>query len=215
VVTRDPERPQPPPEAVSSGRRGRGFGALPILLAVLTGVAAGIGGYTFRYAKGLSYFSTDPKACVNCHIMQPQYDAWQKASHHTAAVCIDCHLPHSFIPKYLAKAENGWRHGKLFTTQGFREPIELAPAGQEILQANCKRCHSRMLHGLPWELGSSDWAVLAGASQDELRCVHCHASVGHGDRLGLGGPLLARETSELLREGNKPMQTVATEREDP
>ena len=36
----------------------------PITLAVLLGVAAGIGGYTFRYAKGLSYFKKDPEACV-------------------------------------------------------------------------------------------------------------------------------------------------------
>src|SRR5688572_15685025 len=81
--------------------------AWPLGLSVVMGLFAGIGGYTFRYAEGLSYFSKDPKACVNCHIMQPEYDGWQKASHHTVAVCVDCHLPHAFIPKYYAKAENG------------------------------------------------------------------------------------------------------------
>jgi hypothetical protein len=31
---------------------------------------------------------------------------------------------------------------------------------------------------------------VAGAARasDELRCVHCHDSVGHGPRAGLGGP---------------------------
>lgn len=58
-----------------------------LLLAVALGALAGIGGYTFSYAKGLSYLSTDPRACVNCHIMQHEYDGWQKASHHVAAVC--------------------------------------------------------------------------------------------------------------------------------
>jgi hypothetical protein len=29
--------------------------------------------------------------CVNRHIMQPQYDSWQKASHHSITTCIDCH----------------------------------------------------------------------------------------------------------------------------
>jgi cytochrome c nitrite reductase small subunit len=40
------------------------------LLAILIGALAGIGGYTFYYAKGLSYLSNDPRACVNCHIMR-------------------------------------------------------------------------------------------------------------------------------------------------
>ena len=65
----------------------------------------GVGGYTFLYAEGFSYMSDDPAVCVNCHIMQPQYDSWQKASHHTVATCVDCHLPHDFFRKYLAKAE--------------------------------------------------------------------------------------------------------------
>jgi hypothetical protein len=41
------------------------------MLAIAFGIFVGIGGYTFRYAEGLSYFSTDPAACANCHIMQP------------------------------------------------------------------------------------------------------------------------------------------------
>ena len=81
--------------------------------------------YTFHYAEGLSYFSPDPKACVNCHIMQPQYDGWQKASHHNVAKCIDCHLPHDFIGKYYTKAENGFWHSKGFTLQDFPEPIQM------------------------------------------------------------------------------------------
>jgi cytochrome c nitrite reductase small subunit len=151
-----------------------------VLLAVAVGLAAGIGGYTFRYAEGLSYFSTNPTACVNCHIMQPQYDAWQKSSHHTVAVCVECHLPAEFIPKYIAKAENGWRHGQKFTTQDFVEPITVQAAGRAILRKNCVRCHDGLLHGL---------ASGPRGSLDELDCVHCHAGVGHGERAGLGGPL--------------------------
>src|SRR5262245_25993141 len=36
---------------------------------VLAGVALGLGGYTFWYGEGLSYFSNDPKGCANCHVM--------------------------------------------------------------------------------------------------------------------------------------------------
>jgi cytochrome c nitrite reductase small subunit len=159
---------------------------LPLLLAVSLGVAAGIGGYTFRYAEGLSYFKTDPKACVNCHIMQPEYDAWLKSSHHQVAVCIDCHLPHDFIPKYLAKAENGWRHGQKFTTQQFVEPIVVQAMGRKILQANCQRCHEQITH------------QMAGDSRaaEQLPCTHCHSGVGHGEKAGLGGPLTDAERTQ-------------------
>ena len=37
-----------------------------LLLAVLVGVPVGVGAFTFVYAKGFSYLSTDPRACVNC-----------------------------------------------------------------------------------------------------------------------------------------------------
>jgi cytochrome c nitrite reductase small subunit len=155
-----------------------------MVLSIALGVAAGIGGYTFRYAEGFSYFKTDPRACVNCHIMQPQYDAWSKSSHHAVAVCVDCHLPAAFIPKYVAKSENGWRHGKLFTTQTFEEPIRVQPAGQKILQDNCVRCHAELVNDM------------LAVNQREVSCVQCHFTVGHGERTGLGGPVRDRETKD-------------------
>jgi cytochrome c nitrite reductase small subunit len=156
-----------------------GIARLALLLAALSGVLLGVGGYTFRYAEGLSYFSADPRACVNCHIMQPQYDSWQKASHHTVATCVDCHLPHDFVGKYLAKADNGYHHSKAFTLQNFHEPIMITPRNAAILQANCVDCHEATVHTMG-----------AGATTDPeaIRCVHCHRHVGHGERVGLGGP---------------------------
>jgi cytochrome c nitrite reductase small subunit len=170
--------------------------ALPWVLAVLLGVAAGLGAYTFSYAKGLSYFGTDPKACTNCHIMEPEYAGWQKGSHHDVAVCIDCHLPHSFVSKYLTKAENGYRHGKLFTTQTFEEPITVKPAGLAVLQSNCERCHAELVHDI---VGVSETGSARAAPPS---CVHCHWTVGHGERSGLGGPLSASELRLQLDEAS-------------
>lgn len=165
----------------------------PLLLAVACGIAAGIGAYTFSYAKGLSYFGTDPRACVNCHIMEPEYAGWQKSSHHTVARCVDCHLPAAFIPKYLAKTENGYRHGKLFTTQTFEEPITVKAAGLQILQDNCENCHAALVEGILGAGHSTAGAAHGGSgrgdlSRGELSCLHCHWTVGHGERAGLGGP---------------------------
>ncbi len=142
-----------------------------VILAVLLGILAGTGVYTFKYAKGLSYLSADPRACVNCHIMTPQYDSWQKSSHHTAAACVDCHLPHDFIGKYIAKAENGWHHSKSFTLQDFQEPIMIKEKNRQILQRNCVKCHKDTVH----EMFRQDLT-----NPDAVSCLHCHASVGHG-----------------------------------
>jgi cytochrome c nitrite reductase small subunit len=157
---------------------------LPIVLATTVGLAAGIGSYAFRYAEGLSYLQTDPRACVNCHIMQPQYDAWQKGSHRAVAVCVDCHLPHDFVPKYLAKTENGWRHGKKFTTQNFVEPIVVQAKGRAILQENCLRCHGELVHRM---------VTATSAGRDDVPCTHCHSGAGHGEKTGIGGPFTLEE----------------------
>jgi cytochrome c nitrite reductase small subunit len=151
--------------------------ALPVALAVVLGMLAGIGGFTFLYAEGFSYMSDDPKVCANCHIMQPQYDSWQKASHHTVATCVDCHLPHGLIRKYLSKAENGFHHSRAFTFQDFHEPIMIKEKSSRILQDNCVHCHAALVH--------LQVAQAADASAD-VRCTHCHSSVGHGEAIGVG-----------------------------
>ena len=56
-----------------------------VIAAVVSGMAAGLGFYAFDYGEGLSYFSKDPRACANCHVMDEQYDSWQKSGHHQAA----------------------------------------------------------------------------------------------------------------------------------
>lgn len=161
----------------NSTRKVFGMTLAGVLIAILFGSLVGLGGFTFKYGEGLSYFSKDPAACVNCHIMQPQYDSWQKASHHTTATCVDCHLPHDFIGKYLAKAENGYYHSKGFTFQDFPEPIFIKAKAAKILQDNCLHCHSDFVHEL-----------ISGATTDAdaVQCVHCHRSAGHGETIGLG-----------------------------
>ncbi len=149
------------------------------LLAIALGIPLGIGIFSFHYAGGTSYLSSNPTACANCHIMDHHYDSWQKGSHHGVATCVDCHLPASGIEKYVAKAINGYNHSKAFTLQNFHEPIMIGEANSKILQENCVRCHGDLLH-----------ETMTGSSTryEPGRCVHCHRSVGHGQWLGVGGP---------------------------
>ena len=148
-----------------------------LVLVILLGGGFGLGSFTFQYAEGLSYFSKDPAACKNCHIMEPQFDSWQKGSHHAVATCVDCHLPHEFIPKYIAKAENGYFHSKGFTFEDFPEPIMIKAKNARILQKNCLECHEGLV---------GDMVHGAQKGKDAVSCVHCHRSVGHGDSVGMG-----------------------------
>jgi len=144
---------------------------LLLALTCTVGLFAGLGTFTFTYAQGLSYFSNDPRACMNCHIMREHFDGWQKSPHHAVATCNDCHTPHSFIPKYLSKAENGFWHSKGFTLQDFHEPIMIRPHNSAVLQANCVSCHEQIVDGINTHRGDP---------HRMLDCVHCHREVGHG-----------------------------------
>ena len=148
-----------------------GWTLLAFVTCAALGTVLGLGSFTFWYAQGGSYFSNDPRACMNCHVMREAFDTWQKASHHAVAKCNDCHLPHDFVGKYLAKAENGFFHSKAFTLQDFPEPIRIKPRNARILTLNCIGCHSDLVDHLRQH----------GAFADETdSCVRCHASVGHG-----------------------------------
>lgn len=144
-----------------------------LVLSGAVGVTLGVGLYTFWYAKGGSYFSTDPRACANCHIMREQYDSWQHTSHHAHANCVDCHLPKDFVGKYVAKAENGFWHSWHFTMQTYPDPIRIKPKNAKFLQDNCIRCH----HDIVGDLLHKDTP-----HDESMNCVRCHADVGHGPR---------------------------------
>lgn len=147
-----------------------------IILGGLFGAFGGAATYTADFANATSYLSDDPKACINCHIMNDQYNSWSSGAHHARATCNDCHVPHSsVIAKYLVKAEHGYRHSKGFTFQDFHEPIRIREADRAIVIDNCVRCHQEMTH---------DMRMLGGSKVEHggigMDCIHCHASVAHG-----------------------------------
>ncbi len=140
------------------------------VLAALVGAAIGIGGYTFVYAKGASYLTNDPAACVNCHVMREQYDGWIAGSHRAVAVCNDCHAPHaSLVAKYAVKAENGFWHSFAFTTGRFHEPIQIRARNRAVTEGACRHCHEEI----------ADAMAAHAPAKGGAACVRCHASVGH------------------------------------
>jgi cytochrome c nitrite reductase small subunit len=140
--------------------------SVPVLvIAALLGVAVGMGGYAFAYAKGTSYLGNDPVTCANCHVMSGHYDGWQKASHHGIATCNDCHTPAAGAAKYLTKATNGYHHSMAFTTGEFPDVIRAREESRAVLEAQCRHCHEDVVQ-----------SMTAGG---ELSCIRCHDSVGH------------------------------------
>ena len=139
-----------------------------IVAAVVVGIAAGIGAFTFVYARGAAYLTNDPAACANCHIMQEQYDGWTVSSHRSVAVCNDCHTPDAVAPKYFTKALNGFHHSLAFTTGRFHEPIEIGARNRAITEAACRRCHAELVQ-----------AIEGHAPTGAIDCIRCHHSVGH------------------------------------
>jgi len=159
-------QPLPPPIAPQSKRTI----ALATGIAVVIGVAAGLGTFTFTYARGGSYLRDDPAACANCHIMQDHLDAWAKSSHHAVATCNDCHTPAGLVPKYFTKAEHGFFHSLAFTTDHFHEPIQIKDRSRRVTEEACRKCHRDVVH---------DIDTATSSTHDTLSCIRCHSSVGH------------------------------------
>lgn len=140
-----------------------------MLFAVMLGMLAGIGFFTFGYGKGASYLSNNPQGCANCHVMQEHYDSWVNSSHRHVAVCNDCHLPHDPIGKWATKADNGFFHSLAFTLQSHHEPIQIKPRNRAVTQSACLNCHGEFAH----------WMLPSEPQGDMLSCIHCHYDAGH------------------------------------
>ena len=136
--------------------------------AVAIGLAIGLGGFTFVYARGASYLTNDPEACGNCHIMREHLSAWVKSSHHAVATCNDCHTPHNFIGKYATKASNGFWHSFYFTTGHFPDPLRITEGNREVTEGTCRYCHGDIVE-----------AIDPASRREELSCIRCHRYVGH------------------------------------
>jgi cytochrome c nitrite reductase small subunit len=145
---------------------------IAILLGLAAGLAIGVGGYTFVYAKGASYLTNDAAACANCHIMADHYRGWTHSSHRSAAVCNDCHTPPGLVAKYATKASNGFWHSFAFTTGRFPDPLRIKEHNREITQKACRKCHEPITRAI------DGWAGPHGG-REALDCIKCHRHVGH------------------------------------
>ena len=167
-----------------------------VATAAMIGTALGLGVFTFVYAKGASYLSTDPAVCANCHIMGEHYAAWQRSSHRAVAGCADCHMPHDPVGKYMAKASNGFWHSLAFTTGAFPDPLQIKPHNRAITEGACRDCHAAIVAAIEPLGGEVAFGIRGGvggppaasrpqihdgtiASGNRESCIRCHTYAGH------------------------------------
>ena len=137
-------------------RRGRraispGMGRMKVPLArvalaliVLFGVLVGVGSFTFDLRPRGSATSAPTRGLRQLpHHERRSTTRGAKGPHHASATCVDCHLPHEFVPKYIAKAENGYRHSKGVHAAGLPRADPDQAAATRILQENCMRVPRR------------------------------------------------------------------------
>lgn len=144
---------------------------------IISGAFIGLMAYAFYMSNAASYLSDDPKTCVNCHIMAPEYATWQHSSHREHANCNDCHVPHNnVINKYFFKAKDGLRHAAMFTARLEPQTIFIKEAGKEVVQNNCIRCHVKLIADSKLLVQTDTYF---GHFQDR-QCWECHREVPHG-----------------------------------
>jgi cytochrome c nitrite reductase small subunit len=145
-------------------------------VAVTLGILAGLIAYAVYISKAPSYLSDNPETCINCHVMNSQFNDWAHSSHRIVATCNDCHVPHDNVfHKYFFKMQDGLRHATIFTLRTEPQVIYIHDAGRKTVQANCIRCHDHTT-GMQF-LGS----VLPGFNNHlrDRTCLDCHRETPH------------------------------------
>ncbi len=159
------------------------------LIPVLLGIMIGLGCYTLYISKAGSYLSDDPKACVNCHIMAPEYATWFHSSHGRNTTCNDCHVPHDNIARtYFFKAMDGARHASIYALEMEPQTIKILAPGKKVVQENCIRCHTELNEVVKT---AQVTAPMAHEGNGKL-CWDCHRDVPHGNVRGLSSAPNAR-----------------------
>lgn len=148
---------------------------VPVIISLA--VLVGLGLVVLRISNAVSYLSDDPKACINCHVMWPEYVTWQHSSHARVAICNDCHVPHDNVfHKYAFKAMDGLRHSSMFTFRMEPQVIRTKSAGIAVIQENCKRCHEPLISRVSLRTMTAKTIV---HGEGKL-CWQCHRETPHG-----------------------------------
>ncbi len=149
----------------------RFLGVLGMFLVLVITVTGFAGWYTSR-----------PRFCASCHIMEPYYVSWQDSKHKDVS-CIECHFAPGFGGKVRGKLLGLVQLAKYVTASEGPRPAA------EIPDESCLRsgCHERRLlsgrvefQGVPFDHTPHLGELRRGK---KLRCTSCHSQIVQGKHM--------------------------------
>jgi cytochrome c nitrite reductase small subunit len=157
--------------------------------------AVGMFAYVGKASNMVSYLSSDPKVCINCHTMHTQYATWQHSSHRDRADCVQCHLPQGSLPgKLLAKSRDGFNHSVAMTLRSYGYNIRASENASERIQDNCVYCHQEIVS----QMMANNALYAHEEGERGRKCWSCHREVPHG----IGRSLTATPDNIGVKEVN-------------
>ncbi len=130
-------------------------------VVVLGLIGAAAGAFLMLGPPKLLAKSDLPGFCASCHVMEAEYEAWFHAGAHRGINCVDCHLPYQNVTAhYLWKSIDGMKDVIVFYSGRVPEKINISNHGQEVLQANCVRCHETTVEKI--DTGRQCWECHRG-----------------------------------------------------
>lgn len=156
-----------------------------IFLGVILGVLLVWAGFW-----GVKYTGT-ANFCSTCHVMDFAVTSYQSDPHSgknrsgIQAQCVSCHLPHDNIANYLlTKAKNGIRELAITATNTKTNWLEKREHRDSfVYDSGCVSCHLNLNSSSQKAKQMHEHYTSLKGSKNELKCVSCHITQGHGARL--------------------------------
>lgn len=124
---------------------GRGVKILIWVLVVLV-ILMAVFAFVFFGPPGVAEVVAEPEFCARCHVMEPQYQAWQQSQHDFMDTCNECHLPNDgFIEHWFWDGVVGVRDVVKWNLNLVPEHIEARERSKDWIQENCRRCHGEIM----------------------------------------------------------------------
>jgi len=172
------------------------------------GLGLGIGLVFFSSVGAFMVHANSEKFCATaCHEMTVNPAAEYKDSIHdknrtgVRATCNDCHVPHGYVPNYIAKlglVSDLWGHyitGSIDTKEKFEaKRHELAVRVWTYMQGNdsreCRHCHNSGKMDMDKQTEKAQ-ARHAKGKREGMTCIDCHFAIAHKEPEGPGPQELA------------------------
>jgi len=161
-------------------------GLLPGLLLTSVAICAVLAAF-------IGYSST-PRFCASCHIMETRYVSWKNSDHADVTNCLSCHSEPGTLGEIKAHLA-GSRYLYAYIKGEVSRPILLA----EVPNQNCFKCHEKeqLKEGLgPTEIHATYHAIHLDKG---LSCVACHGGLAHATMV----PVKSRSAMSLCQRCHK------------